>query len=105
MAYPPHPYFASKFLFFFGLQAWLRCKIVKTKKFPAKSSSKRSYAQFWPLTAAFGWNAAHRLLRSLCDRVRKLFANTCIAAGAPSKQLPILENLRNGDFSFLICGQ
>jgi len=94
---PPHPYFASKILVFFGLQAWLRCKIVKTKKFPAKYSRIRSYARFWPLTAAFGWNAAHRLLRSLCNGVRKLFANTCVAAGAPSKQFPNLGNLRYGD--------
>jgi hypothetical protein len=32
---PPHPYFVNKILVFFGLRAWLRCKIVKTKELPA----------------------------------------------------------------------
>jgi hypothetical protein len=40
---PPHPYFGCKILVFMSLQAWLRCKIVKTKEFPAKSSRIRSY--------------------------------------------------------------
>jgi hypothetical protein len=35
------------------LQAGLRCKIVKTKEFPAKSSRIRSFVTFWPLLAAF----------------------------------------------------
>jgi hypothetical protein len=39
----PHPYFVNKFLVFMGLQAWLRCKIVKTKELSAKSSRIRSY--------------------------------------------------------------
>jgi hypothetical protein len=47
----PHPYFGHKILVFFGLQAGLRCKIVKTKEFPAKSSRIRSYGQFRPLLA------------------------------------------------------
>jgi hypothetical protein len=42
----PHPYFANKFLVFFSLQAWLRCKILRTKKFPAKSSRIRSYVDY-----------------------------------------------------------
>jgi hypothetical protein len=33
---PPHPYFVNKILVFLRLQAGLRCKIVKTKEFPAK---------------------------------------------------------------------
>jgi len=36
------------------LQTGLRCKIVKTKEFPAKSSRIRSYGQFclfWQLSA------------------------------------------------------
>jgi hypothetical protein len=50
---------------------------VKTKKFPAKSSSERSYAHFLPQPAAFGWKAERRELartmiekrapESLCD--------------------------------------
>jgi hypothetical protein len=39
----PHPYFVGKFLIFLSLRAWLRRKIVTTKKFPAKSSRIRSY--------------------------------------------------------------
>jgi hypothetical protein len=35
------------------LQTGVRCKIVKTKEFPAKSSRIRSYGQFWPLPASF----------------------------------------------------
>src|SRR5208283_4800057 len=54
----PHPYFGCKFLVFFGLQAGLRCKIVKTKEFPAKSSRERSYGTFFRLLAAIGWMAA-----------------------------------------------
>jgi hypothetical protein len=47
----PHPYFGHKILVFLRLQAGLRCKIVKTKEFPAKSSRIRSYRTFWPLSA------------------------------------------------------
>jgi hypothetical protein len=43
---------------FLSLQAGVRCKIVKTMKFPAKSSRERSYACFQPLAAASGWKAA-----------------------------------------------
>jgi hypothetical protein len=38
----PHPYLGRKFLVFLRLQAGYRCKIVKTKEFPAKSSRIRS---------------------------------------------------------------
>jgi hypothetical protein len=34
----PHPYFGRKILVFFGLQAGLRCNILKTLKFPARYS-------------------------------------------------------------------
>jgi hypothetical protein len=47
----PHPYFGCKFLVFLKLQTGLRCKIVKTKEFPAKSSRIRSYGPFRPLLA------------------------------------------------------
>jgi hypothetical protein len=47
----PHPYFGRKILVFMRLQGGLRCKIVKTKEFPAKSSRIRSYGTFWPLLA------------------------------------------------------
>jgi hypothetical protein len=50
----PHPYFGRKVVVLLRLQAGLRCKIVKTKEFPAKSSRIRSYVKFWPLLAAFG---------------------------------------------------
>jgi hypothetical protein len=50
----PHPYFGCKILIFTRLQAGLRCKIVKTKEFPAKSSRIRSYGTFRPLLAAYG---------------------------------------------------
>lgn len=50
----PHPYFGCKFLVFLPLQIRLRCKIVKTKEFPAKSSRIKSYAIIQPLLAAFG---------------------------------------------------
>jgi hypothetical protein len=36
-----------------SLQTGCRCKIVKTKEFPAKSSRIRSYAMIRPLLAAF----------------------------------------------------
>jgi hypothetical protein len=49
----PHPYFRRKILVFFGLQEELRCKIVKTKEFPAKSSRIRSYGTFWPVIGRF----------------------------------------------------
>jgi hypothetical protein len=39
----PHPYFGRKVVVFLRLQTGLRCKIVKTKEFPAKSSRIRSY--------------------------------------------------------------
>jgi hypothetical protein len=39
----PHPYFGRKVFVFLRLQTGLRCKIVKTKEFPAKSSRIRSY--------------------------------------------------------------
>jgi hypothetical protein len=42
----PHPYFGRKILVFMRLQTVLRCKIVKTKEFPAKSSRIRSYGTF-----------------------------------------------------------
>jgi hypothetical protein len=47
----PHPYFGRKILVFLRLQAGVRCKIVKTKEFPAKSSRIRSYGPFRPLPA------------------------------------------------------
>jgi hypothetical protein len=47
----PHPYFGRKILVFLRLQTGLRCKIVKTKEFPAKSSRIRSYGPFRPLLA------------------------------------------------------
>jgi hypothetical protein len=47
----PHPYFGRKILVFMRLQTGLRCKIVKTKEFPAKSSRIRSYGPFWLLPA------------------------------------------------------
>jgi hypothetical protein len=47
----PHPYFANKFLVFISLQVCLRCKILRTKKFPTKSSKERSYTTFQPLLA------------------------------------------------------
>jgi hypothetical protein len=47
----PHPYFANKLLVFISLRARLRCKILRTKKFPAKSSRIRSYATLQPLQA------------------------------------------------------
>jgi hypothetical protein len=56
----PHPYFANKILCFMSLQAGLRCKIVKTKKFPTKSSRIRSYGTFWPLLTASGKKTARR---------------------------------------------
>jgi hypothetical protein len=58
----PHRYFVNKIFVFFGLRVWLRCKIVKTKKLPAESSSERSYAHFLPLPAAFGWKVARKQL-------------------------------------------
>src|ERR1035437_3309003 len=42
----PHPYFGHKILVFLRLQGGLRCKIVKTKEFPAKSSRIKSYGTF-----------------------------------------------------------
>jgi hypothetical protein len=39
---PPHPYFGHNILVFIGLQTAFRCKIVKTKELPAKSSRIRS---------------------------------------------------------------
>jgi hypothetical protein len=54
----PHPYFGRKILVFFGLQAGLRCKVVKTKEFPAKSSRIRSYGPFSPLSAVSDWKTA-----------------------------------------------
>jgi len=56
----PHPYFGRKILVFLRLQAGVRCKIVKTKEFPAKSSRIRSYGPFWPLLTASGWQAARK---------------------------------------------
>ena len=56
----PHPYFGRKILVFLRLQTGLRCKIVKTKEFPAKSSRIRSYGQFRPLPAVFGWQMARK---------------------------------------------
>jgi hypothetical protein len=53
----PHPYFVNKILVFMSLQAGLRCKILKTMKFPAKYSWIRSYVTFRPLTAACGCKA------------------------------------------------
>jgi len=52
----PHPYFGCKFLVFLSLQTGLRCKIVKTKEFPAKSSSIRSYVTFRPLMTTSAWS-------------------------------------------------
>jgi hypothetical protein len=56
----PHPYFVNKILVFLSLREGLRCKIVKTKEFPAKSSRIRSYVLFWLLMAASGGKAARR---------------------------------------------
>jgi len=50
----PHPYFVGKFLCFMRLQGGLRCKIVKTKKFPAKSSRIRSYGDSGQWTVVSG---------------------------------------------------
>jgi len=50
----PHPYFGRKILVFLRLQGGLRCKILKTKKFPAKYSWQRSYGTFRALSSAFG---------------------------------------------------
>jgi hypothetical protein len=47
----PHPYFGRKVVVLLRLQTGLRCKIVKTKEFPAKSSRIRSYGPFRPLAA------------------------------------------------------
>jgi hypothetical protein len=56
----PHPYFGRKILVFFGLQTGLRCKILKTMKFPAKYSWQRSYGAFWPLLATTGWKMGRK---------------------------------------------
>ena len=95
---PPHPYFVNKFLVFLSLQTGLRCKIVKTKKFPAKSSRIRSYVTFRPLLAASGWKRRDegapgrlegKLLRIIVRRRGEIIckglavqAMTCGAAGA-----------------------
>jgi len=82
---PPHPYFGRKILVFMRLQKWLRCKIVKTMKFPAKSSRIRSYKQFLAFVGSFrlkGGDVLERLLESLCDEGWKSSANTCGATGA-----------------------
>jgi hypothetical protein len=82
---PPHPYFVSKILVFLSLQAWLRCKILKTMKFPAKSSRERSYALFRPLSVVYGWKTdglGRTLPESLCDEMRKSSANIRSAADA-----------------------
>jgi hypothetical protein len=47
----PLPYLGRKILVFLRLQTGLRCKIVITKEFPAKSSRIRSYGPFRPLPA------------------------------------------------------
>src|ERR1039458_3558151 len=94
---PPHPYFVNKFLVFLSLQTGLRCKIVKTKKFPAKSSRIRSYVTFRPLLAASGWKPRDegapgrlegKLLRIIVRRRGEIIckglavqAMTCGAAG------------------------
>jgi hypothetical protein len=52
VGYPP--YFGNKILVFMSLEAGLRCKIVKTMEFPAKSSRIRSYAMIRPQLMAFG---------------------------------------------------
>jgi hypothetical protein len=52
VGYPP--YFGNKILVFMSLEAGLRCKIVKTMEFPAKSSRIRSYVEFRPLLAVSG---------------------------------------------------
>jgi hypothetical protein len=54
----PHPYFVGKLLVFFGLRAWLRCKILTTKKFLAKSSKQMSYARFKEALNKFPGNAS-----------------------------------------------
>jgi len=43
---PSPPYFGCNLIVFLRLQTGLRCKIVKTKRLPAKSSWIRSYALF-----------------------------------------------------------
>jgi hypothetical protein len=63
----PSPYFVRKILVFFNLQVGLRCKILKTMKFHAKSSRIRSYGEFHPLLAVPGRKEAQRLLGSLCN--------------------------------------
>jgi hypothetical protein len=42
----PHPYFGRNVVVLLRLQTGLRCKIIKTKEFPAKSSRIRSYGTF-----------------------------------------------------------
>jgi hypothetical protein len=49
----PHPYFGRKVVVLLRLQTGLRCKIVKTKEFPAKSSRIRSYVDFSATTSRF----------------------------------------------------
>jgi hypothetical protein len=47
----PHRYSGCNCIVILRLQAGLRCKIFKTKEFPAKSSRIRSYGPFRPLPA------------------------------------------------------
>jgi hypothetical protein len=73
----PHPYFGCKVLVFLRLQTRLRCKIVKKKEFPAKSSRIRSYGPFRPLQAekmreeGVPGRLEGRLLRIIVHEVRK----------------------------------
>jgi hypothetical protein len=73
----PHPYFGHKILVSKSLQAGLRCKIVKTKEFPAKSSRTRSYGPFRPLPAGMRrkkdvpGRLEGKLLRIIVHKVRK----------------------------------
>ena len=68
------------------LQTGLRCKIVKTKKFPAKSSRIRSYGTFWRLLTAFGMQGDARgdtgtiggkAPKDDCARNEELICTTC----------------------------
>jgi hypothetical protein len=61
----PHPYFVRKFFVFFDLRTGFRCKILRTKKFPAKSSKQRSYTDY-------GRGLEGMLLRIIVRRRREI---------------------------------
>jgi hypothetical protein len=56
----PHPYFGRKILVFLRLEGGLRCKILKTMKFPAKYSWQRSYVTYRLLFGNFRLKAARK---------------------------------------------